>query len=175
MIYLLPMIICISGTPGTGKTYLSSRFNSNVINLNDFSKRNGCTKGYDRKRKSEIVNVECLKKKLKNVDNIILEGHYAHLLKCNIVIILRTSPKILKKRLIERGYDLQKIQENLEAEALGIITQEALKMNENVYEIDTTSLDIDVIMNEIRKILNGEGGDYKAGKIDYMEEILEWF
>ncbi|MDP8012397.1 MAG: adenylate kinase family protein [Thermoplasmata archaeon] len=168
------MRICISGTPGTGKTFISKKLGQNVINLNEFSKLNGCTKGYDKKRKSRIVDIECLKNKL-SMGDVIIEGHYSHLIPCDLVIVLRTSPKVLRQRLKERNYDDKKIFENMEAEALGLITQEALEYNKNVYEIDTTNSSIDEIVKKIKDIIDGRGNDYLAGKIDYMEEILEWY
>lgn len=168
------MIVCITGTPGTGKTHLSSLLGKNVIHLNDFSRENGCTKGYDKKRKSRIVDIDCLKNKLRGINDVIIEGHYSHFLNCDIVIVLRTSPKILRKRLEERNYSKEKIRENLEAEAIGLITSEALEKCKNVYEIDTSVID-EKILEKIEKILKGEGEEFRAGKINYMEEILEWY
>lgn len=169
------MRICISGTPGTGKTTVSSMLGMDVINLNDFSKKNKCTKGYDKKRKSRIVDIDCIKRSLNDINNIIIEGHFAHLLDCDFVIILRTSPKILKKRLEDKNFDKEKIMENMEAEALGIIIEEAIVKNKNVYEIDTTFSSPEDVVKKIRIILNGNGEEYRAGKIDYSEEILEWY
>lgn len=169
------MRICISGTPGTGKTTVSSMLGMKVINLNDFAKENKCTRGYDKKRKSRIVDIDCVKKNLKDMDDVVIEGHFAHLLDCVLVIVLRTSPKILKKRLEEKNFDRDKIMENMEAEALGIITEEAIEKNKNVYEIDTSFSSPGDVAKKIRKILDGYGDEYRAGKIDYLEEILEWY
>ncbi len=169
------MRICISGTPGTGKTTVSKLLGIDAINLNEFSREKKCTKGYDKKRRISIVDVECIKKNLKNIENVVIEGHFAHLLDCNITIVLRTSPKILRKRLEERNYSLDKIKENLEAEALGIITEEAMNENKDVYEIDTTFLTPENVADIIYKIIIGNGKEYRAGFIDYSEEILEWY
>ncbi len=169
------MRLCITGTPGTGKTTVSGMLGMNFINLNDFARNEGCMEGYDESMKSYIVNINCLKKRLKDYDNIVFESHYSHLVGCDIIIVLRTSPKILKERLKSRNYDDEKIMENLEAEAIGLITEESMEICKNVYEIDTGIYGIDETVKIIREIIEGKGEKYRAGKIDYMEEILEWY
>ena len=53
---------------------------------------------------------------------LIIEGHIAHDFgvdeKVNTVIVLRTRPSVLRKRLNKRRWSDSKIQENVEAEAL---------------------------------------------------------
>ncbi|MGC8599043.1 MAG: adenylate kinase family protein [Thermoplasmata archaeon] len=169
------MRICITGTPGTGKSTISKLIPGKSIDLNEFARENGCLKGYDRKRRVRVVDIQCLKEKLRDLNDAILVGHYSHLLDCHIVIVFRTNPSILEKRLRERNYTQEKIRENMEAEALGIITQEALELCRNVYEIDTTSSDEGEILNIIEKIIEGKGEEYRAGNIDYTEEILKWY
>ena len=65
----------------------------------------------------------------KNHPNTIFEGHIAHFLK-NIdkIIVLRCHPNELKNRLSSRNYSDEKIAENMEAEALNIITDEAIEL-----------------------------------------------
>ncbi len=169
------MRICITGVPGTGKSSVAKLLDLNFIELNEFSEKNGCTKGRDNKRKVKVVDVECLKEKLQSFKDAIFVGHYSHLLPCDIVIVLRTNPEILRKRLKGRNYDEEKIRENMEAEALGIITQEATEKCNNVYEIDTTFLDERETASIIKKIIDGKGEEYRAGKIDFMEEIIKWY
>ena len=169
------MRICISGTPGTGKSVVAKMISENYIELNIFSKINGFIKGIDKKRNVGIVDIDCLKSKLKDIDDAILVGHYSHLLSCDIVIVLRTNPQVLEKRLRERNYSQEKLRENLEAEALGIITEEALSVCKNVYEIDTSDITIEETAKIINKIIEGKGEEYRAGKINFMEEILKWY
>ena len=59
---------------------------------------------------------------------------------CDLVIILRCRPDILKSRLVKRGYRGEKIQENVEAEALDVILVETLEIHPpgHILEIDTT-------------------------------------
>ncbi|MVT13246.1 MAG: AAA family ATPase [Euryarchaeota archaeon] len=169
------MRICITGTPGTGKTSVARLIPMEQIELNDFARKNDCISGYDTKRNVDIVDIDCLKKKIKKRNNILLVGHYSHFLECDIVIVLRTNPEILESRLRKRGYDENKIMENVEAEALGLITQEAMDLYKDVYEIDTTNIKEEDVANIILKIIKGDGEEYRAGKIDYLEWILRWY
>ncbi len=169
------MIVCITGTPGTGKTTVCKYLGLKCINLNEFAVENNCVEGYDRRIRAKIVDTECLKNKLKGMDNIVLESHYSHFMKCDIVIVLRTSPSILRKRLIEKGFDYKKMMDNLEAEALGLITYEAMDMHKNVYEIDTGKYSLQETLKIINEIINGKGEKYRAGKIDYIKEVMEWY
>lgn len=169
------MRICITGTPGTGKSTVARIVFEDFVDLNEFARKIGCIDGKDRKRDVEIVDVECLKTAFQGKDEIILVSHYSHFMDCDIIIVLRTRPDVLEKRLRDRNYGSDKIRENLEAEALSLITQEAIDMCENVYEVDTTSITPEEAANAIRYIIDGRGENYRAGKIDYTEEIMKWY
>jgi adenylate kinase len=171
------VIVAISGTPGTGKSSVTELLKSNykVIHLNELAKEKGCIKGYDKKRKVQIVDFECLDAKIDNGADMIIESHYAHLMHFDILIILRTRPDILKKRLIKKGFSKQKIDENLEAEALGVITEESLGFTDRAFEIDTSFLTTKKTAKLILKIIAEKPEEYRLGKIDWSKEILKWY
>lgn len=54
--------------------------------------------------------------------------------------VLRCEPMVLKRRLLLRGYDQEKVVENLEAELIGVVLDEALRAfgADLVHEYDTT-------------------------------------
>ena len=141
------MLISISGTPGTGKTSaakeLSKMLNAKTINLKTMAKKLPC--GYDKKRKTLIVDPELLQKAVKkSIKNerfpILLEGHLSHLLDSEIVIVLRANPVVLKKRLQKRRWPSAKVKENIEAEILDAIAIEAIEKHgkKAIIEIDTS-------------------------------------
>ncbi len=105
---------------------------------------------------------------------MILVGHLSHLLPVDIVVALRCHPEILRRRLEKRGWESSKIQENVEAEALGVICQEAL-VGAEAFEIDTTDASPDEVVRAILLILKGEGEKYRAGKVDWSQVILSWY
>jgi|TARA_B100001971_G_C18150129_1_gene515349 adenylate kinase len=173
------MIIALTGTPGTGKTtiskILSKKLNFRYISLTDIITPE-IIEYHDKVRKCYEIDVGKLrvivKEKLQN--NTIIEGHFSHLLKLsNIIIILRTDPNILKKRLKKRGYDDDKIKENLEVEALDVCLIESLEYDSNVYEIDTSIKSKNVVGMDIELILNGKGEEFKPGKISWSEDFFK--
>lgn len=173
------MRVALSGTPGTGKTtvskYLSLRYN--VLEINEVvDLYPDLIVETDIERDSLVVDIEKLSNRLKDFDGILV-GHLAHLLPVDIVVILRTHPAELERRLRKKGFSMKKIRENMEAEALGVITCEALEIHENVFEIDTTNIAPKEVANIVIKIIEDDDFRklYLAGKIDYSEVILEWY
>jgi len=174
------MRISISGVPATGKTeiskLLSKMLNYKLISINELAEELDAFVGYDEESESRILDMDRLKKEIKKIKgNIILEGHTSHLFHADIVVVLRCNPDTLKKRL-EKRYpsNPSKVQENLEAEILGVITSEAVMNNKKVYEIDTSDRNIEKDVDDILKILDGKIDEFKVGKIDWLEKYSDW-
>jgi len=167
--------IALTGTPGTGKTTLSKKLNYNIVSINqsypeisDGKNENG----------DWLINLDKL---LDNIEvakynNTVFEGHVSHFLEnLDLVIVLRCHPSKLQERLEERNYNQEKIRENIEAEALNIISEEAIDSygEEKVFELDTSSSDLDESVNLLNDIING---NIKSNKrIDYSETIMDWY
>jgi adenylate kinase len=112
----------------------------------------------------------------KDKKTIYLEGHVSHLLPVDMIIVLRCSPKVLKERLEARDWSPEKVKENLEAEAMGVITQECLESDIDTYEIDVTDIKVEDILQYVQRIVRGQGAEeFGPGKIDYFQEIMEWY
>jgi adenylate kinase len=171
------MIIAISGTPGTGKTKaakeLAKKLGANLISIGSLVKKLGCR--YDKKRRTRIVDVKKLQKAVnKRIDKNrlnIVEGHLAHLLRADRIIILRLNPKELRKRLMKRGWPKAKINENVEAEILDQITAEALQRQKKVFEINAGNRRLVTALARLcrPKILNSFLKMYQTGKVDWSE------
>ena len=173
------MKISISGVPATGKTeiskLLSKKLNYRLISINEFAEELNAFTGYDKKRECRILDMKKLEKEIKKIkENVIIEGHTSHLFPVDIIIILRCNPKILKKRL-EKRYPSNhlKVQENVEAEILGVITSEAVMKNKKVYEIDTSKKSVEENVSDILNILKGNIDEFKVGKIDWLENYYD--
>lgn len=172
------MIAALTGTPGTGKTTisksLSRKLNFHCLHLADLVTSDICD-GYDDVRGCKEVNLKKLREAVKQglMDNTIIEGHLSHRLGVSdIVIVLRTQPSILQRRLKKRMYDEEKIRDNLEAEALDVCLVESMEEGAEVYEVDTSVKSKGEVVEDIVKILEGKGDEFRPGKIDWSEEYF---
>ena len=110
-----------------------------------------------------------------------VEGHLSHLLQVDIVAVLRAAPSVIAERLAGRNYSREKIQENVEAEAIGVILSEAVELAEptgqKIYDIDTTSLSENAVADVLEDILleKADPQRYVPGNVDWSEEILSWY
>lgn len=167
------MIILISGTPGTGKTTVSKILAKNtgreLIRISELASDDVTIR---TEKDTKIVDVEKLKQKIKRrmSGSAVVDGHLSHLMDFgDLVIVLRTDPKVLKKRLIKKGFDKAKTRENLEAEALDVCLIESVERHKNVFEIDTTEKSPQDVAGDIIKIVEGNSENFKPGKIDWSE------
>jgi adenylate kinase len=171
------MRIAVTGTPGVGKTSACSKIKRlPVYHVNDLVDMFGLANGYDHKRKTKEVDVKKLARKIEKLDgDVILEGHFSHMLDPDIAIVLRCSPAVLEKRLRKKGWPEKKIRENVEAEAVDVVLVEALENVPEVLEIDTTDMTASQVAKAISRIISGERQKYRIGNVDWSQEVLSWF
>ena len=169
------MRIALTGTPGTGKTTAAKALSDiyAVYSVRELALDKGCA---EPEGDELVVDTDCLKMKMELIDgDHIIEGHLSHHLDPDITIILRCHPAVLMERLLPRNYPEEKLMENLEAEAVDVILEEALGYGKPVYEVDTTERSPDDTVGAIMDILSGNEEGYEPGKIDWSEVILEWY
>lgn len=173
------MRVAVTGTPGTGKTSVCeelSRQGYRVVDLAALAEEQGLVEHPENGDGPGLVDVDRLKKvPLPEVELVFLCSHFSHLLDADVVIVLRCSPKALRSRLRKRGWDEAKIRNNIEAEAIDLITVEAVERCKRVYEVDTTSLEAKQAARQIIEIVDGAVEGHEAGRIDWSEEILTWY
>ena len=137
------MRLAITGTPGTGKTTLAREAAAagwRVVDVKAWAAQAGCVVGHDPDDQADVIDVARLARQLPRDDGgrVAYEGHLAHLLPVDAVWVVRCDPAVLRGRLEERGYPAAKVRENLEAEALDLILQEALGQHRRVVQRDGT-------------------------------------
>lgn len=181
------VIIAISGTGGTGKTAAVKALAKmlegyKLVELNKLAKVIKAYKAYDATRKTKIVDIRKLKTEVKKLTkkhkNLILEGLFAHEFDADIVIVLRCRPDVLRKRLKKKYSWYTKIDENVEAEMLGVITEEAVAKHgrQKVFEIDTSKKTAKGTAQAIMGITGKKQGkrqnryknQHKVGKINWL-------
>lgn len=166
------MLITISGTPGTGKTaaakILAKMIHARLISTNYLLRKYGIKVSYDKTRKTKIIDTKKLSKAAKKEKgDVIFEGHLSHFARADVSIVLRTSPRELEKRLKRKGWNKRKINENVEAEALGIISHEAGGM-----EIDTTGKSAKRTAETIARIIKSKR--HKRKRIDWTKAYKKY-
>ncbi len=139
-----PSRVGITGSPATGKKSIARELAKitglNLLLINDFVIKNKI--GF-RRDGEFVVNEKTTSRKI-NTEGNIVSGHLLPFVvpkaKLDLVILLRCSPNVLKRRYSARRYSPEKIRENLEAEMIGIIAEKVRKVygRKMIIEIDTT-------------------------------------
>lgn len=171
------MLVAVTGTPGTGKTSACALLEGvAVIDLRKLAEEHSEDFTYDEERSSLEVDPAILGGFIPpHKGTVVLEGHLSHLMDPELAIVLRCSPKVLRKRLEKRGWPAVKIQENVEAEAVDVVLIDALESCDSVFEIDTTDMEPRQVADAIASIIDGERGKYRPGDIDWSGEVLDWY
>jgi adenylate kinase len=133
------MMVGIAGTPGTGKTAVGDVLawrGRRVVRVAEtigpfvLAEEDGVRE----------VDEEAWAAAFPTVDGFV-EGSLAHFLLCDLLVILRCRPDVLRTRLEGRDYPPAKIAENVEAEALDVVLCEALERHpaDRILELETTA------------------------------------
>jgi adenylate kinase len=163
------VIIGITGTPGTGKTTVSSYFDIETVDLKQYAEENNI--GSLNSQGELEVDTEELRQNppQQGDDDLVVEGHLAHFIDLDYCVVLRCRPDVLRQRLQERDYSKQKIDENVESEALDIILSQAVRNQGKVFEVDTTDKDEKEVVEEVKQGVQEETVSY--GDVDWSEFI----
>src|SRR5512137_1163570 len=138
------MMCGITGTLGTGKSMVSdelARRGHTVVHITDTIEP--YVSGNDEERDARIIDIDRWAAEFVPVDGFV-EGHIAHHLPCDRIVVLRCRPDELKKRLALRKYRKEKIQENADAEALDVCLIETVEAftPDQILELNTTAQDV---------------------------------
>jgi len=178
------MLLLVTGTPGTGKSTLSKllveKLTGKLVEINQLVEDKKLYTGHDPEKGYLEVDLKALEKELQGIVTkcpekdfwIVVEGHLSHYFpNAELVLVLRTNPQVLEKRLIRRGWGDAKINENLEAEALDVCTWEAFQIHgENVQELDTTTINPEKAVKTVLEIIKGEKS-FPVGNVDFSEYL----
>ena len=138
-------IIGVTGTPGTGKKSVSplvaDALHLKSLGLNELARELGAVG-----RRGGVVDADLLRGRIaRSVRGpVLLHGHLLPYVldrkSVQRVVVLRCAPDVLKKRLSGRGYPARKVEENVEAELIGVVSADAFAAfgRAKTFEFDTT-------------------------------------
>ncbi|ABS56650.1 conserved hypothetical protein [Methanoregula boonei 6A8] len=152
------MMCGITGTPGTGKSTAAdelARRGHTVVHITDIAQP--YVLGRDPERDTQVIDTDRMVDEFVPFDGFI-EGHFAHLLPCDRMVVMRLRPDELAARLRARGYEQDKIRENRDAEALDVCLIETVEQfsPNQVFELDTTGKSPVVCADLIEQFYLGE-------------------
>lgn len=137
------MIVCLTGTPGAGKTTLAKKisrdFKFKYLDGNKIIEKYKLSEGFDKAKKCKIVDVKkfsnAIIQETNKPGNYVIDSHLSHHINSKIIdlcIVCRCNLKILEKRLKKRKYSKSKIRENLDAEIFEVCLNEAIENKHNI-------------------------------------------
>jgi len=161
------MKIAISGSVGVGKTTiakeLSKKLNSELIELNEIAKKYKIEDVPDLQTFDFNIDklIFDMNKKIANkTEDLVIEGHFAHFLDPQIIdllIVITRDLSELKEVYQKRGYNQQKIQDNLEVESFNLCFYEGIeqgyKEEKQIFAIENNS-NIDEIIEKIINVIS---------------------
>lgn len=178
-------VILITGTPGVGKTVVSSLLASKLdalhIDIAELVKEENLVRGFDKTRETLIADAHKTSNRVKEIihrseRDVIVDGHYAvdvvAASKIYRVFVLRRNPDELKKILKDYGFEGRKLWENLAAEILDVCLWNAVSAcgSDKVCEIDVSGRKIGEITEGIIQILE-ESGKCETGVVDWLGKL----
>ena len=178
-------IILVTGTPGVGKTsvstFLASRLEAVRIDLAQLVQTEDLASGVDKVRGSLIADIARVSRRVKEImenceDDIVIDGHYAvdvvPAKNVHLVFVLRRNPDELKRSLEDKGFTGRKLWENLEAEILDVCLWDAVKAcgTEKVCEIDTSGKTVERVVTDIFLVLEGKE-NCRNGTVDWLGKL----
>ena len=178
-------VILVTGTPGVGKTAVSSLLASKLdavhVNLAELVERENLISGVDKARETLIADTGMVSKRIQEIireseRDVIIDGHYAvdvvSAKNIHVVFVLRRDPHELKGFMEDRGFKERKLWENLAAEILDVCLWDAVSAcgSDKVCEIDASGKRVEDIVEDMISVLEGRK-KCRVGVVDWLGKL----
>lgn len=127
--------------------------------INQIAKERNCFSGYDDERQSDIVDedklLDAIEEDLER-GGLIIDWHVCDLFPerlIDLVLVLRAATDRLYDRYKERGYAEAKLQENLDAEIMEVLLQEARESYEEEVVVELWSNEVDEMESNVERVV----------------------
>ncbi|KAH7087819.1 AAA domain-containing protein [Paraphoma chrysanthemicola] len=156
--------IVITGTPGVGKTthaeQLARATGLKHLSVNQIVKDEGFAEGKDEETGSLIVDEDKLLDYLESLPlhstgGYILDWHACDLFPerwIDLVIVLRCDSTLLYDRLAARGYKGKKLEENMDAEIMQVLLDEAREAYKEEIVVELKSEGIEDVEGNLERV-----------------------
>lgn len=156
--------IIITGTPGTGKTSHAQLLKEQIpelelVDILKVARENNCITGYDEERKSQIVDEDRVVDALEDAieaGGLIVDWHVCDAFpesQIDLVIVLRADTDKVYDRLKARGYADSKIQENLDAEIMEVVLNDAREQYDEDVIVELASNNAEDVQSNVDRIV----------------------
>lgn len=182
----LPNII-ITGTPGCGKSTLSLSLSrvvdlkTKLFDISEFAKKEDIFESYDEARKSHVIDEEELLNRLEaplREGGCIIDWHCNDIFPerlIDLVIVLQCGTSSLYDRLKARSYHESKIQENIDAEIMSVVLEDALESYDKRIVVPLPSESEEQIEGNLDKIVAWCKQWIKDNKYGVTNEVSEFY
>lgn len=168
----------MAGTPGVGKSafarLLAKKLNAKLLRLDQWVRERGI--GGPAENGVWEVDPKQMAREFSKVTwgDVVVEGSLSHYLPSELlsaVVVLRLHPKLLEQRLRRRGYDQEKIRQNVEAEAIDLVLVESLERHGNrVYQLDLTGKRVEEAVGKFLRAFRS--GKRVMERVDWLETFI---
>lgn len=187
------LLLVVAGVPGTGKTSVARELASltgfPLVELGSYAVEKGLVAGFDAETGSYVIDEDALSREVSALaesveGRLIVSTHYPEILEPDVVekvFVLRAHPLVLAERLESRGWGRRKINENVMAEILGVVSYNAVEAfgEGKVYEVDTSNTSPGEVARLIVGVLEGRVNLAQGIRIDWLPilppEVLSRF